>query len=271
MENIYDYNKYKNVVSYYMTSKTISNCFLMEKKAKELINEKKLLALQWKDNLFLFEGEQSFYRMYYFINDIDCIEFLKLDYPIVVELPFNKIFSIKYKLQNDILRRMGFYLARKSARMLAYTTDIKTSKNIKNFFIRCARENELEIILYFLYKTFDRMFSFLPTKKQLSELIQKKYVWICYNGKELVGIINYDVIGKTAWLRHILVVEKERGKGIGGILLDWFYTILKNKVEKFMHWVDLSNIIAIRMYKKSGYIFDGRMANEYINTLNTEA
>lgn len=56
MENIYDYNKYKNVVSYYMTSKTISNCFLMEKKAKELINEKNYWLCNGKIIYFCLRG-----------------------------------------------------------------------------------------------------------------------------------------------------------------------------------------------------------------------
>ena len=60
-------------------------------------------------------------------------------------------------------------------------------------------------------------------------------------------------------------MKEYRGRGIGGILLNRYLAISKDYVNEFMLWVDLSNIAAIDMYKKAGYIFDGRMANEYIN------
>ena len=266
MKKIDDYETCKTLIDSFRRKKALTNCFFLPNQLKEMILLGKMYLLEQEDNILLLEKESGFYRTYYFIGKADNVRSIKADYPMVIEFPYNNVMTNEQKRHIVLLEEMGFRLARESARMSMKPSDVKAMNiPLKSISVDYAKTEENVFIFELLNKTFDKMFAFLPTEEQVISLIAEKKIIGCYCSGKMAGLINMDICKNISWIRHIVVMKEYRGQGIGGILLNRYQTLLKDCVNGYMLWVDLSNTGAIDMYRKFGYIFDGRMANEYIN------
>lgn len=266
MIKIDNYEACKTLIDSCRRKRALTNCFFLPNQLKEMIGLEKLYLLE-EENIKLFlEKESGFYRTYYFIYDTDNIKPIKVSAPMVIEFPYNKVMTPAQIQHICLLKKMGFRLARESARMSMKPTEVK-ARNIflKDISVDYAKTDDNIIIFELLNNTFEKMFAFLPSKEQVDSLITEKKILVCYCSGKIAGLIHMDICKNISWIRQIVVMKEYRGRGIGGILLNRYLAISKDYVNEFMLWVDLSNIAAIDMYKKAGYIFDGRMANEYIN------
>lgn len=267
MERNSDYDECLKCINTLRKQRAITNCFLMSNQIKALVELHKLYILEVDSNFYLFEKEDDFYRVYYFICDVGHIEPLKAELPMVIEFPYKASLADKQLEEISLIERLGFSLARKSARMSMKASDVQICKMPfqDKIYIEYAKADEADFISSFLKDTFNKMFAFLPTNDQVKKLISSENILVCYYEGKPAGIVNMEIVNNIAWIRHIAVVDVYRGIGLGRIMLNSYQSRLKDKVNEFMHWVDLSNKSAISMYKKAGYEFDGRIADEYVN------
>ena len=101
-------------------------------------------------------------------------------------------------------------------------------------------------------------------KKKIRELFynsiksKEKLILIAEENNQILGylvcsfyISNYQ---KSCYMDYLFVQKKERGKGIGKLLINDINQILKNKkLEKCRLDVNVKNISAINLYKKLGF------------------
>ena len=270
LNRLHNYEEYKIRVDPYKKGKYFTNCYFLPGKIKQLIEEKKIYILESENNIYLLEKEECFYRLYFCIKNIDNLQPLQLGLPLVIEYPYKGVFSERQHVEIEIIQKLGFSLGRESRRMSAKSQNIKVSESLyinEKFMIDFAIKDNIDVVADILHHTFSPLYSYLPTKAMLNELLdQKKILVITING-EIAGILNMDIVKNISWIRQLAIVEKFRGRGYGWLLLNYYHMLFKDEVLEFMQWVDLSNVSAIRLYEKAGYKFDDLRANEYINNI----
>lgn len=70
--------------------------------------------------------------------------------------------------------------------------------------------------------------------------------------KEIIGIGATIIHNNTAWLAHIIVKEKERGKGIGRLIAEKLVAIAKSKKCKTIHLI--ATELGTPIYEKVGFL-----------------
>lgn len=81
--------------------------------------------------------------------------------------------------------------------------------------------------------------------------------WLVYDQDKPIGIVgfySYHEYPQTAWLGWFGVLEKERGKGYGSAIFDFFIEYAKKRgyTEARLYTDKLSNIEALDFYKHKG-------------------
>ena len=113
-----------------------------------------------------------------------------------------------------------------------------------------------------LNSEFDEFWSEKILKEEL-ESKNKKYFVAKENG-EIVGFAGYMVNPPDFEIMNIVTKKNKRGKGIGTALLNKIIEIAKNNhAEKIFLEVNEKNIIARKLYEKTGFEEIGRRKNYY--------
>ena len=112
--------------------------------------------------------------------------------------------------------------------------------------------NDLESISDILENDFDDFWNYNVLK---NELKNESNVFLCCKiENEIIGFIGASIILDIAELNNIVIKKTYRGKGISSLLLDNLLKNLKRKgCKKINLEVAVSNVIAIKLYKKFGF------------------
>lgn len=268
LKRLHNYEEYKNQVDPYKKGKYLSNCYFLPSRIKQLIEEQKMYIEEWEENIYLLEKEECFYRLYFYIKNVDNLQPLNLGVPLVIEYPYKNILSNKQQVEIGIIQKLGFSLGRESRRMSINAKNIEVSESLfinEKFEINFAQKENIDVVAAILYSSFSPLFSYLPTEAMLNKLLEQKKILAMHINGEIVGILNMDIDKNISWIRQFTIVEKFRGRGYGWFLLNYYHMLFKNDVLAFRQWVDISNASAIKLYEKAGYKLDDLRANEYIS------
>lgn len=260
LTRIEDYAAYKDAVAEAKKSGCKrTNCFFLPDQARTLIENGRLLMHRTDGALFLFEDAGSFYRLYYYM---DRPEFrLNPDKPVVTEFPFNRELTEEQRIQEEILLSIGFSLGRESAMMTADPSVVSPEKAADSR-IQPAREQDAVQIMQLLTDNFDPLYAFIPTMEELCAKIAQGSVLVCLSGGDVAGVLNSSQTKRQAVIDHLAV--RDKGMGIGKALVQAFLAKYKESAGQYCHWVDIHNTPAVELYKRFGYSFGVKRANEYI-------
>ncbi len=126
--------------------------------------------------------------------------------------------------------------------------------------VEFAEEAEADLILRWMRESFEPYTSALPNKEVLRQDLREKRVIAAREGEELLGFLRFGREKRVSVLWQIVVAPSGRGKGVGERLLkDWF-ALERESISKFQLWVREDNPSALRLYAKSGFQSDGRIA-----------
>lgn len=103
---------------------------------------------------------------------------------------------------------------------------------------------------------FNKYIEQIPTDEELTSLINNNCILLIKHDITIIGLCIYEHIGCNMYLRYWWVNQNFRGKGIGGRLLNTFFTI-KPDIKRYILWVFSDNENAISKYKHYGFEFDG--------------
>jgi ribosomal protein S18 acetylase RimI-like enzyme len=100
---------------------------------------------------------------------------------------------------------------------------------------------------------------------------QKRNVNFCSmvrDDQEVIGFVDVFPVNnkpEIGFIEFIYLIEKYRGKGIGKILMDFVYSVLKeNNCRKIYLNVSEKNNQAIKFYKKYGFEFTGKKRTNHL-------
>lgn len=124
--------------------------------------------------------------------------------------------------------------------------------------IQNPTDEDLIEIKQFLEQNFNIFTERIPTIEEL--IVLKKTTYFVRENDEIVALLISEKKGVTEELRYWLVKENYRGKKYGGLLMKHFLNNFAD-TQRFILWVDNTNISAIDKYKYFGFKGD-RIVNE---------
>ena len=85
-----------------------------------------------------------------------------------------------------------------------------------------------------------------------------------YSDKNIIGIISYSIIYERGEINYIITLPSHRNQGIGSQLLEYAINDMKNSgCTSISLEVESTNIDAINLYLKHGFIKQGIRPNYY--------
>ena len=266
MDKISSIQQYKSIIAVTKQNEfKLSNCFFLAAEINRKITRGSLLFEYIKNGVLLFDDLTDFYRCYFFLPVADNPEKIQLDKNAVIEFPFNGSMNEKQLLQIEKVNAMGFSLGRESGMMCSSATAVVTSSAEPANGICCLADvRDAEQILNLMNIVFDPLYSFLPSMQELCDDIKEGRVIVIRDGEKIAAALISSFEKKIAMIKQVAVNPAYRGKQFGKVLLQAYHSKYCGEASLFQHWVDLNNYTAINMYRKFGYEFNLRKANEYI-------
>jgi hypothetical protein len=246
LENI---NQIKSFKKGYLT-----NFYKTEKDIKSYIKQSKIFYLLESESFFLIIENDSFCNLFFISTsdsqlskDLSVLKKLIDSKPIVVDIVTKDVFPKEKKVfeENDF----NNYTSLVRMSRLKYDSNTQTESNPNIFF---AKSEQVEEILVLLYTNFDQKAEQLPDKVQVLEWISNNCIYTyMYEGK-IIGLIIFEIIGITLFLRYWFVNSSFRDRKIGSELFSYFLYAGK-ETKRQLFWVLQSNENAIKRYKHFGF------------------
>ena len=249
---INSFDEYKRIVERYNRRGRITNDYL-QNEAADLIIHDRLFALCGHDNALLLVQKEGFYRVYYYINNID--ERLELpENELVTEILFRGENAPEAEVK--WLEGLGFkknlirdqYFAK-----YAFLTQPISIEGVK-IEIATTLDDTLWSIRLF-NASFDKWSGDYIPEAQAPLLIQERAILI---SKDLdanrLGALQFELRQGACWLNHVAVVPEARGKKIGrGLTEAYIEQGYVDDNSRYMLWVQRQNVSAVAMYRNKGF------------------
>ena len=265
MDEFLSLDQYKHIINLTKDNGArLTNCVLLAENIRQKIIRRELYYLQLNNGLLILDRQDGFYRSYYYLDGHESNKRLDFDRPIVIEMPYTKELTEKQILQIKIIRSMGFRLGRESGMMFSLSEHIKLRQSEHKEICTFANQEDIMQIDALLKAYFDPLFAFLPSQEELNAAIKEKRAFVIRNSGGVAAVLICGNERNAVSIKQLVVDSAHRGKGFGKTLMQAYHARYINEVGSFWHWVDMNNNVAIDMYKKFGYQFNYRKANEYV-------
>ncbi len=242
----------------------ITNNFLslsdMEKMAK---NEESKLAYNEKA-IALFCNDNGVHRIYFNIASMKDIDFLTQLLPQYGQRPLVAD-CIGKKPQLDAIERalcdIGFetyvHMSRWRTSHINYLPESKLQFMHDSDNFRKAELEDTEEIYRILYDTFDPVFSQLPTKEFLMELIKDGLVFCALMKGKIAAVECMQKVGRNGiYCYELAVIPKYRNSGVGCYV--WQYAVSHfPECRNFTSWTDNRNTASNHLHEMLGFAYDG--------------
>lgn len=256
MKSINTYEQHKELTGFARhKGLRYSNLFYLPGDIKDRIKNRKWKYELYDDCLMFFEDADEFYRCFYYVGDNKAYE-VQLDKDAVIELPFSDQFKETHFRQIERIHELGFVLQRQSAKMIL-TQPMKKDVSC----VRYASIDDFGDIKLLLNSSFDKLFAYLDNDNDLMKNISLNKVFVIKKDDVIIGVLNSDSDMNKATIKQLAVKPGYRDLGYGTDLVQFY--INEYDVDEYYHWVDLNNDKAISFYRKFGYNFSVKKANEY--------
>lgn len=252
-KKINTFDEYKLLVERYNRKGRLTNDYL-QNEAADLIIHDRLFAVCGQDNALLLVQKEGFYRVYYYINNIE--EQLELpDNELVTEILFRGENAPNPEVQ--WLERMGFKKNLVRDQYFAKYASLTQPILIEGVKIEIAIAIEDVLWAIRLFNaSFDKWSGDYISEEQVPLLIQEKAILIAkdLDGNRL-GALQFEMRQGACWLNHVAVMPEARGKKIGRGLTESY--IEQGHVDdnsRYMLWVQRQNANAVAMYRSKGFV-----------------
>lgn len=130
---------------------------------------------------------------------------------------------------------------------------------------RDANLNDIDELFELEQECFQNPFKKSDIENEIANNPVSKYV-LLIEGERILGFVNFWITFDSATINQVCVTNSERKKGFGGLLLEKAIEIAKNEGCEFLTLeVRKSNIAAIKLYEKYGFLFVTTKAQYYEN------
>ena len=120
-----------------------------------------------------------------------------------------------------------------------------------------AKADQLDALHALMADSFEPLTSAIPSKNELLAYILAQRVLVRMEDGRFLGFIHFEPQGSTCMIWHVAAAE--RGRGVGTELMRDL-TYHQQSAARVLIWVRDDNAAALRLYEKSGFTPDGRIA-----------
>ncbi|MBD5310874.1 MAG: GNAT family N-acetyltransferase [Bacteroides sp.] len=255
-QKLNDLKKYTALIDKYSAKGAITNNYMLPTEVTELLADGKISECHDDNNCYLLvEKPGNVLRLYFILNDLSTVPMLECDKPIVSEILFRGSVG-EPKNEIKFLEKAGFFI---NLRRDQYSAVFQLSGNeVISEYPHSVRDAEEAINLF--NSTFD-IYSgdFIPPEAAEEFLNQRSLLCAYDDNGCLVGSLHINIIGKNAWISHLVVKDRFRGQGVANKLMNMFiYEAKSHNVRRLMLWVQHRNEKAILLYKKYGFSYTNK-------------
>lgn len=251
-----DLKIYTELIEKYSVRGAMTNNYMLPVEVADLVTKGKISECHDENNCYLFvEKPGDVLRLYFIINDMSAVPLFECDKALVSEILFRGNFG---EPENEIrfLERGGFQI---NLRRDQYSAALQSVNNeIIPEYPHSVRDVEAAINLF--NSTFDVYSGDFIQLETAEKLLNQKSLLCAYDNNDcLMGSLHISIVGKNAWISHLVVDSKFRGQGVAQQLIDMFLTEAKgHNVKRLMLWVQHKNEKAITLYKKYGFNYTNK-------------
>ena len=255
LKKIETFNRYQELVDRYGQKGCASNDYIQRNAADFIIHDL-LYEFCGEKNAYLLVKKDSFWRLYYYLNDFD--EKLTIDgEELVTEILFRGNAGEPAK-EVSYLESCGFKRNLVRDQYFAKYASLTTPVFISGLIVSVAEAiDDATWAIKLFNSSFDKWSGdFLPDE-MAQLLIQDKTLLIAkdINGQKL-GALQFEKKMGVTWLSHLAVSEQSRGMGVGRGLVE--ACIAQGYVDdnsRYMLWVQRQNTPAVMLYQKKGFTY----------------
>lgn len=256
LKQIQQYEEISPLIRKFFKPSVQTNHFMSEREYRTSIENKSLYYYEIADNIIFLKKREANYKLTYMLNNYKEIKIKEvlsnLDMPVVTEIvkrPACKNISeiTSFFEKNNFNIELERYRMQLSENVV-YDNNEESIKKI------CDTSNFYDIN-EMLNKNFSVHTGCIPNEIELKNDIEEGFVIGVFSNKgNLAGILHYSNNKSVYEIRHLVVDEMYRNKGVASLLIETYHEkILANKSKV---WVSKNNNIAQSCYKKHGYEFD---------------
>lgn len=236
---------------------THTNCYFLIESFNKHIAAHKLSYVVSGQNLILLLDKTGFYQLYFYLNDLSAGIDLSSDKPVVMEILYR---GEKFKPMDiiDYWSSQNFkqHLTRDNMMASFENLVLPESFNDDSVVNYATSENEALFAEKLLRNSLDQYTGDLLSMDEINHFVSNRNLLIAWYENEMAGVLQFEVKNKIAWLGHIAIDEKFRGKGIANQLVIKY--LLDNRTEdntKYQLWVIQDNVAAVKLYRKFGFVY----------------
>lgn len=228
----------------------MTNNFLTEKDLKIEIENNLLYYCEYDGGLLILRDRESHYILNYYINDITKNIKEIFDKDIVIEIvsrPNNNCNEIIKYFENQ-----NFVCCLERVRYI-HSCDENVDKDISEH-VQLCKTDDAENVYTILKENFNVYTGCIPTNERFIKDIEDGNVYI-YKKEKIKGVLHIDKNKISSEIKHLIVVENERKKGIATKLINKYFNDVESK--KRTVWTGKENNCSRKLYEKNGYELDG--------------
>ena len=225
-----------------------TNFFLTGIQLDSAISDARLYAEEYEHTAILLLRESLCDRLYLYLDDWEPPAW-RPERPTTLEMPVRS--DIEEQRIARYMEQLGFRPALQRLRMRRLPSAEWTKEGAGLLEVMpCAEHEAAE----FLRRHFDAWFGCVPD--HLDQVLGYRI------DGELQAVLHYQLLGRTAEIRHLAVCAQMRGKGVASTLIAAMLQRLGQPLVRV--WVNTDNVIAQRMYAHNGFAPDGRRSLAYL-------
>ena len=231
----------------------LTNFYHDRKKVTLWVNYNILFYHTIEDTLFVFKKSDNFYSLFYFTTDTEQLKkalmLLRNELPetaLVIDIIGNEV-SIK-KVESAFIENSF-----KNYTSLCRMSRAISEKELDSYFNICyaLQEDALSIELI-LKRYFDPLCEQIPLLEEIIEWIDLKHIFVYKKCDLIIGLLIFDLVGVTSYLKYWFTHPEHRDKKIGSQLLRKFFAE-SNSTKRQLFWVLEENENAIKRYHHYGF------------------
>lgn len=250
MKKVDKYEVVSSIIMKQLKKGVMTNNFLTENDLKIEMENNLLYYCEYDGGLLILRDRTTYYILNYYINDItkDIEEIFDKD--VVVE-----IVSRHNNNDDEVIKyfeKQNFVCCLERVRYSHNCSEFVGNEPIEN--IQLCKTNDTEKVREILKENFDSYTGCIPTKEIFLKDVENGNVYI-YKDENIKGILHIGKSKISSEIKHLLVVENERKKGIATKLVNKYLCGVEAKKKTV--WTGKENICARRFYEKNGYELDG--------------
>ena len=252
-QKIETYEQYFQSIERYNRKGRFTNDYL-QNEAADLIIHDRLFIISGQENVLLLVKKDGFFRVYYYINNIEE----------VLELPENELMTeILFRGEDapeaevQWLERMGFRKNLVRDQYFAKYSSLTQPILIEGLKIGIATtEGDALWAIRLFNVSFDKWSGDFIPEDSARLLIQENAILIAKdNDNNMLGALHFEKRQGVCWLNHVAVAPDVRGRKIGRGLTEAY--IEQGHVDdnsRYMLWVQRQNLSAVAMYRNKGFV-----------------